>query len=318
MIKYIAFVINTNNMKDLLIQLQHICNELKDESENAIIKKYGQNAKRYTVALIILGTGSLFILIIVQFWTNIVDIVLPKNESRSRHVLIMTEYFIDQEKYFYLIVLHVHTAIWIGAFIIVSTGSMLIAYIQYMCGLFRISSYRFERAMGFNMLRNITCKNENLIFKGVICAVDIHRQAMRLSELIVCKFETMLFCLITVGVTCLSLNLFRMFQVASSGENIKEILLPFIFSVCSVLYMFIANYIGQDIINYNNRIYIAAYNVQWYMAPLHVQKLILFVLQRSAKEFSLGVGGLFIGSLECFATLVKASVSYFTFIYSAQ
>jgi len=34
--------------------------------------------------------------------------------------------------------------------------------------------------MGINMLQNITLKNENLIFKGIICAVDIHRQAMRL------------------------------------------------------------------------------------------------------------------------------------------
>jgi len=38
-------------MKDLLTQLQHICNELKDECENAIIRKYNQNAKQYTFAL---------------------------------------------------------------------------------------------------------------------------------------------------------------------------------------------------------------------------------------------------------------------------
>jgi len=39
-------------MKDLLMQLQNICNELKDESEKAIIKKYSQNAKQYTIAVI--------------------------------------------------------------------------------------------------------------------------------------------------------------------------------------------------------------------------------------------------------------------------
>lgn len=38
-------------MKDLLTQLLHICNELKDETENAILTKYSQNAKRYTTAL---------------------------------------------------------------------------------------------------------------------------------------------------------------------------------------------------------------------------------------------------------------------------
>lgn len=50
----------------------------------------------------------------------------------------------------------------------------------------------------------------------------------------------------------------QIFQIMSSGENIKEILLPLLFSVCSVVYMFVANYVGQDIMNHNNRIYATA------------------------------------------------------------
>lgn len=41
------------------------------------------------------------------------------------------------------------------------------------------------------------------------------------------------------------------------------------------------------------------------MAPLHIQRLILFLMQRGTKDFSLNVGGLFIESLECFATVRK-------------
>jgi len=47
------------------------------------------------------------------------------------------------------------------------------------------------------------------------------------------------------------------------------------------------------------------YNVQWYVAPLHIQRIILFLLQRGAKNFTLSVGGLFIASLECFASVRK-------------
>ncbi|XP_012529566.2 uncharacterized protein LOC105832832 [Monomorium pharaonis] len=300
------------------MQLQHTFNQLKDESENAIIKKYGQNGKRYTVVLIILGVCSICIVIIVQFLSIILDIVLPRNVSQLHHMLIVTEYFIDQEKYFYLIMLHICAAFYIGMLTMISTGTMLIVYFQYICGLFKVSSYRIERAMKINTLQNITLRNENLILKGIIYAIDIHRQAMRLCKLLLSKFETMLFCLIIVGVICLSLNLFQIFQIASSGENIKEIFIPVILSVCSIVYMFTANYIAQDLINHNNHIYITAYGIQWYMAPLYIQKLILFLLQRGVKDLSLNVGGLFTGSLECFATLVKASVSYFTFMYSTR
>ncbi|XP_018361493.1 PREDICTED: uncharacterized protein LOC108760190 [Trachymyrmex cornetzi] len=267
----------------------------------------------------VLAACSVTTVIVAQFWTSIIGNALLKNISQSRNLLITTEYFIDQKKYFYLIVLHTYAAFSIGSIVMIAIGAMLIAYLQHVCGMFSISSYRIERVMRINMLQNNnTLKNENLIFKEIIYAIDIHRQAMKLSKLMVSKFETMLFCLITVGVICLSLNLFRIFQIDTSEDNVNEFLFPLIFVIFSILYMFIANYLGQDIMDHNNYIFVTAYNVQWYTAPLHIQSIILFLLQRGAKNFTLDVGGLFIGSLECFATLVKASVSYFTVIYSTR
>ncbi|XP_039311579.1 uncharacterized protein LOC120359135 [Solenopsis invicta] len=86
----------------------------------------------------------------------------------------------------------------------------------------------------------------------------------------------------------------------------------------SILHMFIANYIGQSIIDHNNHVYIAAYNVQWYRTPLRIQKMVLFLLQRGTLHYSLNIGGLFDASMEGFATLIKASVSYFTLMNSIQ
>lgn len=50
-------------------------------------------------------------------------------------------------------------------------------------------------------------------------------------------------------------------------------------------------------------LYVHRYDVQWHIAPLHIQKIILFLLQRGAKDYTINVGGLFVGSLECFATV---------------
>jgi len=49
--------------------------------------------------------------------------------------------------------------------------------------------------------------------------------------------------------------------------------------------------------------YRVRYEVQWYITPLHIQKLILFLLLRGNKSFGLNVGGLFVSSLQCFATV---------------
>jgi len=47
------------------------------------------------------------------------------------------------------------------------------------------------------------------------------------------------------------------------------------------------------------------YNIDWYMASLRVQKLILFLLQKGSTDFKVNIGGLFIPSLEGFAMVEK-------------
>ncbi|XP_050460089.1 uncharacterized protein LOC126855984 [Cataglyphis hispanica] len=318
-IKYIFFAINAKSIKDLLTQLQYVYDQLKDECENAIVEKYNSNAKHYMIVLTAFGICGISVLIIAQLWPNIIAVISPMNVSQVRRLPIMTEYFIDQEKYFSFILLHLNAAFCIGMTVVVATGTMLIAYLEHICGLFKISSYRIECAMRVILFQNIQPKNDTLMLKEIRYAVDIHRQAMKLSKTMVSKFEAMLFCLIAIGVISLSLNLFQIFQIISNRDNnISEILFPSVLVFISILYMFFANYIPQNVTDHNDHVFVTVYNVQWYIAPLYVQKLMLFMLQRNVREFTLGVGGLFVGSLECFATLVKASVSYFTVIYSTQ
>ncbi|KAL6420317.1 hypothetical protein ACFW04_014807 [Cataglyphis niger] len=305
-------------VKDLLEQLQHIYNELKDKNELAIINAYGCQAKRCTAVLTICAICAIFTVIVIQFWSRILNIILPMNVPQLYSLPITIEYFVDQERYSYWILLHINISICIGATAAVGIGTTLIAYFQYICGMFRISSYRIKRAMHINNLKNNKFKNEILILQGIISAVNIHRQATKLSEHLTSKIEKMLLCLILVGVICLSLNLFQIFQIASYGNDVKEILCPFIFVTITILYMFLTNYIAQDITDHNNDFFAAVYDVQWYAAPLHIQKLILFLLQKGTKKFTVSVGGLFVGSLDCFATLVRTSISYFTVIYSTH
>ncbi|KAL6424972.1 hypothetical protein ACFW04_009362 [Cataglyphis niger] len=255
MIIYNSFWINSQAVKSLLEQLQNICSELRDENEVIIMKKCGDNAKRYTVKII---------------------------------------------------------AICIGGTAFIGTGTMLIAYLKHACGI-----YRIEQAMVTHNLQT-SLQNEIIIYKGIICAVDIHRKAIEFSKSLISRFEGTFFFLIGFDVICLSLNLFEMYQTLSYGNAIEEFLFHFVIVIIILLYMFLANYAGQEIIDHNNHVFYTAYNVRWYVAPLHIQKLILFLLQRSTKVVSLNVGGLFAASLNCFASLATASVSYFTFIYSTQ
>jgi hypothetical protein len=82
---------------------------------------------------------ALSIMMIVHLWPDFLHHILSVNQSRPRHLQITAEYFIDQEKYFYLLLFHTIAATSIGIIAMLATGTMLIAYLQHACGMFRIA-----------------------------------------------------------------------------------------------------------------------------------------------------------------------------------
>ncbi|XP_067216092.1 uncharacterized protein [Linepithema humile] len=312
-IKYCSFSLNNNVVKYLLEQMTYICNQLTDENEISIIKRYNSYGKYYTIVLMLFAVFVGFSLILYPFWPRIANILLFINETRTHAALpLVTEYFVDQDRNFYLIILHTTAATFIGGVAMLSTGTILLVCQQYACGMFRIACYRIEQAMTICKLRKNyeknNLKNELLIYKGLIYAVDMHREAMKFSNSMISKFKVMFFFLIAAGVLCGSFSLFRIFQVISFGYNIQELSLPLLYVIVLVVYMMISNYVSQEIMDHNNDVIITVYNVQWYLAPLHVQKMILFLLQKGTKTFTLNLGTLFVGSLESAASVKKISI----------
>ncbi|XP_072750518.1 uncharacterized protein [Anoplolepis gracilipes] len=319
-VKYSWFHINIEDVKCLLEQLQNSYKKLTDENEISILKKYSSYAKRYTAGLILILTFMGPGIIIYEFCPKFFDILLSINESRrfSPRKIIVTEYFIDQKKYLYLILLHENTALLIGIIALLATGTMLIVYLQYACGMFRIACYRIEQSMAVDALRKGSLRNKNLTFQKLIRAVDMHREAMKFSDSSVSRFKVMFSFMIVIGLVSGCLSLFRLFQGLSLGHNVEEIMLPLTSYLIYLMYLFLSNYTAQEIMDHNNDVFITAYSIQWYTASLKVQKMILFLLQRNTKVFNLNIAGFFVGSLETAAAIFSTGLSYFTVLYSIQ
>ncbi|XP_071653432.1 uncharacterized protein [Temnothorax longispinosus] len=316
-IEYNSFRIKNQIVKRFLEELEHICDELEDKNEIAIIKKYGNEAKRFAGIIILFYCSN------VAAVTSIVILpVIPGavviNKSQMHHLIqnLMPVYYVNQEEYCYLLLLHMYAVMVIGGTAMVAAGIMLLGYLKHACGMFRIASYRIEKALMTNMVKKVSLKNEIIMYKEMILAVDIHRKAIKFSEVLFDNFQGSHFFLITVGVICLSLNLYGITKTL--GDDIEQFIIHFLIVGIIWIYFFLVNYTGQEITDHYNHVFSTAYNVRWYIAPLHVQKLILFLLQRGSKTINLQLGGIFILSLEFFATLTKASISYFTVVYSTQ
>ncbi|XP_019700305.2 uncharacterized protein LOC109504528 [Harpegnathos saltator] len=316
---YNSLQINKYIIRSFFDQIQYIFNAIKDDYEIAILERYGYNARCYQFACAVFGMCCLFIVNIQPWWPRILNVLPFINVSESYHAMyIITEYFVDEEKYLYLITLHINVTLCAATFIMLAAGTLFIAYVKCTCGIFRVATYRVEHAMNIHIPQSVDLKNEIMICNKIIHIVDIHRKAMKLIRDFISTLESTVFCVIIISVVCLSLNLYRIFQVVSFDGNIEEFIVHSTVVSIIFIYIFIINYFAQEILDHNNEIFIAVYNIRWYTAPLCIQKMILFLLQRGTRGFNLKVGGLFLACLESSATLISTSMSYFTVLCSVR
>ncbi|RLU21178.1 hypothetical protein DMN91_005551 [Ooceraea biroi] len=316
-INYFSFIIKAHAVKQIMDQLQNICTNLTDETEVDIMKNYGSKTRSYTASIIIYALCNFIIFLLLPLLPKIAGVILFINESQLHHtVYIMTEYFVDREKYFYLILLHMDAAVCIGAIALIGVGTMFIGYLKHTCAMFEICSYRIKHAIMLDA-ESVQLR-DYMIHKKIKYAVDIHRKGIEFSTFVISSFDWLFFLLIAIGVLCISVDLFCLFQTVSSGHNVEEFVVHFSCLSILLLYLFLANYAAQEIIDHYNHIFITVYSIQWYAASICIQKMILFLLQRGAKAFNLNLGGLFIGSLETAGMLLSTSVSYFTVLYSTR
>ncbi|XP_018356163.1 PREDICTED: uncharacterized protein LOC108756674 [Trachymyrmex septentrionalis] len=136
----------------------------------------------------------------------IIDIV---STNVSHHLQIYTEYFVDEQRYFYLLFFHVNATFTIGITTLVATASLLLAYLQYVCGMFKIASYRIKKAIHIYTLKDLNTQKEILVYKDLIGAVDIHRKSMKFTNYFVSRFQITFMFFLVFGVLIMSLNIFR-------------------------------------------------------------------------------------------------------------
>ncbi|EZA52460.1 hypothetical protein X777_08535 [Ooceraea biroi] len=295
-ILYNSYWINTHVMKRLLNNLQYICSDIKDENEIAIIKRYGYSAKCVAIGF----TCGFFSLSLLPILPRIFGIFSLVNKSELHHNIYMrTEYFVDQEKYFYFILLHLYAVQYIGGGILLGESIVMVGYGTYSCGLFNIASYRIEQAMRISSDEVTNRKNKKEIDRKISHAVNIHRTALEFITFFLHSFEGTYFVLIAIIVISLSLNLFGISR-AVFVRKMEDFVIHCIFVVGILTCSFASSYISQAIIDHYNYIFATAYEVPWYVASVRVQRLILFLLQIGAKPLS------------------SVSLSYFTIICSIQ
>ncbi|XP_026828832.1 uncharacterized protein LOC105285773 isoform X2 [Ooceraea biroi] len=313
--KYCLFIIHADSMKRLLELIRSDWNFLKDKVEIDILEKYAWYARLLTIIAFAFSYCCLLCAGILQFLPVILDLILPLNESRPLHLIVFAEYFINQEEYLYAMLLHEIFAVHLAAIALCCTSTTIMSYILHGCALLKVA--RVENAIGEDILAIPSPKKEYLLYRRIVNAVIIHRRAIEFIDVFTSSFAVSYDILIIIGVSSLSINLFQFLQIITT-KNTNEIFVVSGLIITHLSYMFGGNYAGQQITDHGTKLHQATYNAPWYVAPLHTQKLMLFIMQRANVDVTLTFGSIFVASLEGFCSLTSTAISYFTMLYSTR
>ncbi|KAG7213141.1 hypothetical protein KM043_002456 [Ampulex compressa] len=136
--KYSTFCSIIENVKELMNRVQADWQQLQNEEEIKIIKKYTNSGRLLSIIFAIYMYPGVCTLILSQFLPKLINVIMPLNETRQFEPLIFTEYFVDEERYFVYTALHMDVVVIIGSTTLIATETIVMALIQHVCGLFKI------------------------------------------------------------------------------------------------------------------------------------------------------------------------------------
>lgn len=82
---------------------------------------------------------GMFLFILLQYIPVLLDIVMPLNESRPLKILFEAEYFVDQQKYFHVLAMHINIVILLAATTGIATESFALINAVHAFGMFEIA-----------------------------------------------------------------------------------------------------------------------------------------------------------------------------------
>lgn len=86
---------------------------------------------------------------LIQYIPNLLDIVIPLNESRPRILLQQAEYFVNQEKYFYILMIHETTGILSFGTTGIATETFSLVNALHAFGMFKITRYILDEKYSY-------------------------------------------------------------------------------------------------------------------------------------------------------------------------
>ncbi|XP_072762543.1 uncharacterized protein [Anoplolepis gracilipes] len=315
-VKLYSCQFNNRKIKDLTDQLLSDWKSLKTPEEYEIMKTYAAKARLFSLIYASYYFIAAPAFVLISLTPQILDIVLPLNESRDILLPYEAHYFVrDDTEYFYYIFFHALVGLVVVCFGLLAHDCMILTYIEHVCSIFAIAGFRFEN-LAYNENINVLNNNlDNIYNKKIALSVHAHWRALQFAELLEDTFSVTFIIQILIVTIAMSVTLLK---IAAQSDDTMEAVRYIAFVIGQLIHLFCFSLQGQRLIDHSLQMRDKIYNGSWYKIPVKSQRMLLHVLRKCLQPNFLSAGKVYIFSLKSFTTVLQSSMSYFTVLASFE
>ncbi|XP_076288342.1 uncharacterized protein LOC143212913 [Lasioglossum baleicum] len=250
-VKFNTFLFVANTVRLVMEDVRSKWNTThKDTLE--ILEKRAILGKQQGAIYAIFIYPSALLLVVFRTSSYILLVTASPDSNLTDPFPVVTDYMIDEEKYFFLIIMHQNVTFFFVATIYVASETLFIMWLQHGIGLFELASYHIEKGV-CDRPSHISRKFVDAYRKQCFAnAVTYHNEAktflMSLKDTLSFSYAVLL----VFAVGSLAINFFRLSTAICETHDIEEMILSFLFSMSELVYMFYLNYVVQQILDYSD------------------------------------------------------------------
>ncbi|XP_019884004.1 uncharacterized protein LOC109610211 isoform X1 [Camponotus floridanus] len=316
-----------NEMRYLFSLIEYHWQVFNNSTDVEILQNYVVFGRKVVIFYSIYVYVSMILYLLMPMSPQILDIMMPLNESRPRKFLFEVEYRIDREKYYYLILFHSYVAV-IGVMsIVVCADTTYIAYVQHGCSLFAAIGYRLEhivsREYELSQMNYFTdneerkCRdmevddiyvNQQTVYRELVICLRKHQLAIQYARLLESSF--MLSTGIQLSCNMLALSLIGI-QVISNLDSTEDLIRYLSLCAGAFFHLLWMSLPGQRLMDHSMKIFDKACRSHWYTFSAESKRLFRILLYRSNVACTLTAGKIYVMSMENYSMVVQTAMSYF-------
>ncbi|XP_071553461.1 uncharacterized protein [Temnothorax nylanderi] len=278
----------------------------KTHDEAKIMHEHAETARLFTLCCLSAAYIFVGIYIIWMFSSEVLDIISPMNESRPQRRPINIQFFIDDERYSYLVRIQISVMFLVTTTIYIGCTSLFQTHAQHVCGMCELLGYRAERLF-YVVKHEAACdliQKSQISYGNIAIFVRQHYNIIRFVFLFTIYFHLIryMFLLDLIGhIIMMSLTLIQMLTFSNFERAFRSISV----SIVGLCYMFMSCYMGQRIRDSSSSVCEKIFNCAWNNAIVPKQKALLIIMMRRYRPLILTGCKFYVMSLQNFGMVRK-------------